>query len=212
MAKKIIGVLLFVVLVTGGIFAQEGEVQEEQVQEEQSQEKTADSQGLWGGAKNFVSGEVGLVTAGARYERLLTPNISIGGVFYWNTFFIIFNELEIGAFGRYYIYKGLYAELGLGFHIHTGTMKYTYSYIDEYGVNVTGETEWFGARTGFAISPGLGWKFDPGKPGGFFLAPGFSVPITFGKAADYYYFGQDTKPKSIVSAGFVLYCSLGYAW
>ena len=98
--------------------------------------------------------------------------------------------------------------------MHTGTMTYTYTYTDtNTGALAKGETDWFGARTGFAISPGLGWKFDPGKPGGFFLAPGFTVPITFGKAADFLYTGgSDTKPKSAVSAGFVLYLSLGYAW
>jgi len=178
MAKRITFCLAFAMLVASGVFAQEEN---------------------WGGAKNFISGEVGLITAGARYERMLAPQISVGGVFYWNTFFILFNELEGGAFARYYIWKGLYAELGLGFHTHTGIMDFEYE----------GERySFFGTRTGIAVSPGLGWKFDPGKPGAFFLTPGFTVPITIGTAIGSY--GETTDVG--VSTGFVLYLSLGYAF
>jgi hypothetical protein len=181
--KRVVILLVLVTFAAGGLFAQD-------------EGAAAESRGS---VNNFISGEVGLITAGVRYERMLTPQISIGGVFYWNSFFIIFNELEVGAFGRFYIWNGLFAELGLGFHIHTGTYEY----------EIGGSTyEWVGSRTGFSISPGLGWKFDK-KPGGFFVVPGVAVPITLGKRDEMY----TGDPREFgVDVGVVIYCSLGYAW
>jgi len=179
MKRKLFLVMLVLLLavVSGGLFAQD-----------------------FGGAKNFVSGDVGLITFGARYERLLTPKIGIGAVAYWNTLFIIFHEIEIGAFGRYYIWQGLFAELGLGFHFHMGSIKYSYE-------GNSGKT--WGTRTGLSISPGVGYKFDPGKAGGFFVAPGITVPITLGKTGALW--AGDPR-KFGVSVGFIPYCSLGYAF
>jgi len=107
------------------------------------------------------------------------------------------HEREIGVFARYYLWKGLYGELGLGYHTHSGLEDITegtrtYSYLV--------------VTSGVAISPGLGWKFDPGKAGGFFVEPGVIVPITIGKQD----FGFEQKPG--VSTGFVLYCGLGFAF
>jgi hypothetical protein len=179
MAKKCLMAAVLASVLATGMWAQTGEP--------------------WGGDKNFVSVELGVITAGARYERLITPKLSAGVNFYWANSFIIFNELEAGLFARYYIWRGLFGELGLGFHTHTGTKDVDYGlYTAKTAVTTTG----------FGISPGLGWKFDPGRDGGFFVEPGVIIPITIGK--DQEFVGVESKSVG-VGVGFVLFCGLGWA-
>jgi hypothetical protein len=183
MAKKLMFVLILAALVAGGAFAEPN---------------------TWGGKKNHVSADLGLLFGGVRYERFLTPNWSIGGDFYWANSFFIFNELEVGAFGRWYPWKGLYAELGLGYHTNTGTGDFEVE-----SVSLTGIV----TNTGVAITPGIGYKFDPGKSGGFFIEPGVVIPITIGKKTGI----PALLPISVdldvgVSVGFSLYCGLGWAF
>ena len=71
----------------------------------------------WGGKKDFASIDLYIIGGGARYEHLLTPKISAGADFYYlENSFSESNKFEMGLFGRYYIWKGLFGELGLGFH------------------------------------------------------------------------------------------------
>jgi hypothetical protein len=63
--------------------------------------------------------------------------------------------------------------------------------------------------TGVGVSPGIGWKLDPGKPGGFFIEPGISVPITIGKTS---YWLAEIEGEVGVSVGFIIYCGLGAAF
>jgi hypothetical protein len=163
--KKVLALAL-VLVVAGSVFAQEA----------------------WGGKKNFASVDLGLIVGGARYERLLTPKISVGADFYWASSFIIWNELEAGVFGRYYIWKGLFGELGLGFHTQTGAVL----------------------TTGFGITPAIGWKFDPGKDGGFFVEPVVRIPITIGEKETSGWGWHESEPGA--SVGFVLSCGLGWAF
>jgi hypothetical protein len=190
--KKVFAALVLAMLVAGGVFAQEN----------------------WGGKKNFASADLGLIVGGARYERLLTPKISVGADFYWANSFIIFNELDAGVFGRYYIWKGFFAELGLGFHTHTGNGEFEYEYTWWDGSKDTYKTEGVITTTGFGISPGLGWKFDPGKAGGFFVEPGISVPITIGAQIGDPIIGlvSDYDLGAGVSVGFILHVGLGWAF
>jgi hypothetical protein len=182
MAKKWFSILVLAAIVVGGAFAQDAP---------------------WGGKKNFVSADVGLLVGGVRYERFLSSKLSVGVDFYWANSFIIFNELDAGVFARYYLFKGLFGELGVGYHIHSGVEDMEY--------------EWFGVpytasglitTSGVAISPGLGWKFDPGKAGGFFVEPGVSVPITIGEKTNWLSIGSETD----VSVGFLVYVGLGWAF
>ncbi|MDR1785863.1 MAG: hypothetical protein LBR23_05285 [Spirochaetaceae bacterium] len=154
--KKRVVLVVLMTLVIGGIFAQEE---------------------LWGGKKNFVSAQISIIGDGLRYERFLLPKLSVGVDAYYSSI-ILWTEMEGGAFARYYLWKGLYGELGLGYHIHM--------VLDT------------GASSGVSISPGLGWKFDPGKPGGFFVEPGVTVPITLGENG--------------VSVGGVPFCSFGWSF
>jgi hypothetical protein len=114
--------------------------------------------------QNWISGEISLIGFGARYERTLTPNISLGANAYWSSFLLFWNEAEAGAFARFYpAARVFFLELGLGFHAHTAVGFDSAELI-----------------SGTAISPGLGWRIDPGKWGRFFMTTGLRFPVTFG--------------------------------
>jgi hypothetical protein len=184
MFKKGFMVLLLVALVSAGLFAQE---------------QSASAK------PNWVSGEASLLGGGARYERMLTPKISIGANVYFSTLFLIWNELEVGGSFRFYpTGSAFFVGGGLGFHIHTGDMNYTYSYG---GNSYTGR--WFGSITGVAISPEIGWKFLVGSNRVLFLQPGIKLPITFGvKSMDVYM----SKDEFGVGIGIVPYFGIGAAF
>ena len=164
----------------------------------------------WGGKKNFVSLDLGLIFGGARFERMLSPKLSVGVDAYWANSFIIFNELEAGLFARYYLVKGLYGELGVGYHVHSGVEDVSFELPNFSGGGTrTATAAGLVATTGVAVSPGLGWKFDPGKPGGFFIEPGVIVPITIGTKS---YWLDIMDDEFGVSVGFVLFCGLGWSF
>jgi hypothetical protein len=183
MAKKIILGLALALVIAGGAAAQQGA-----------------SGG--GTVKNWISGEASLLGAGVRYERMLNENWSIGANAYWSSFFIIWNEMEVGVSARYYPWGNIFfAGLGLGFHTHTGT----YDYVDS-GTTYT----WFGTVTGAAITLEAGWKIDVGNTGKFFLCPGVKMPVTFGKLTPWW--GDPDSGGFKVGFGVVPYFGLGYAF
>jgi hypothetical protein len=187
MFKKGFMVLLLVALVSAGLFAQE---------------QSASAK------PNWVSGEASLLGIGARYERMLSPKISIGANVYWSTLFLIWNELEVGGSFRFYPTGSVFfVGGGLGFHIHTGDMNYSYSVPG--GGSYSGR--WFGSITGVAISPEIGWKFLVGSNRVLFLQPGIKMPITFGvksfSGISSYY-----KDEFGVGIGIVPYFGIGAAF
>jgi hypothetical protein len=175
--------LILAVLIAGGIFAQE---------------KSANVKNNW------ISGELGIFGFGARYEYMLSPNLSIGANVYFNTL-IILNDFGVTANLRYYPWgKTFYAELGLGYGYHMGFETIGK---DE---NVTDIVDWL-QTTGILITPGLGWKIDVGKPGGFYLYPGIKVPIVLGNQAPVISFA-DYEEKFGIGVGFLAYFGMGYAF
>jgi hypothetical protein len=177
--KKGIIVLVLALVVASGVFAQE--------------EKSASAR------INWISGELSLLGIGARYERMLNENWSVGANVYWSSFFILFNELELGLSARYYPWgKTFFAGLGLGFHTQTGTYEFKgegYSNIE------------MGNISGVAISPEVGWKIDVGNVGGFYIQPGAKLPITLGSLNAV---NRDVEFRA--SVGFVAYFGMGYAF
>jgi hypothetical protein len=154
--------------------------------------------------KNWISGEVSLFGAGARYERMLAPKFSIGVDAYQNMVLSFWTdkegdmtlfwgyELETGLFGRFYPGEGkFFFELGLGYHRHYALKLNLEEYSTE-DIN------------GAAVSPGLGWRIDFGKPGGFFITPGVKVPITIGVDME-----KAPDEELAVGVGFVAYFGLG---
>jgi hypothetical protein len=183
MKKKLVVLLVLLTALAGGVFAQDVPL---------------------GGKLNNVAVDLGLVVGGARYERFLNSQFSVGVNAYWANSFIIFNEMEFGAFGRFFPWRRLYAELGLGFHVHSGVQDVDVPY-----GNATVRGNGLVTNTGFAITPGVGYKFDPGNPGGFYVEPGIRVPITIGNKS-YWAYGSDDEFG--LSAGFLIYCGLGWAF
>jgi hypothetical protein len=166
--KKLVLLSVLAAIVAGGVFAQE---------------RAANVRNNW------ISGEVSLLGGGARYERMLGPKFSAGADVYWSSLFLFWNELEVGLFGRYYPWGGMFfAEAGLGYHIHTA-------------LTVSDGAE---AISGVALTPAVGWKIDVGSEGGFYIPPGIRLPITFGV--------NDVTDKFAVGVGVVPYFGLGGAF
>jgi len=152
------------------------------------------------GPKNWIYGQVGLLGIGAGYERILMPKISVGAEGYWNNFFFFFNTSVFEAYGRYYFYKGIYGKLGLGF-----------------GLSTQKGAGWDKKTPGFAIDPGVGWKIDVGKTGGFYIEPKISIPIILGKETEtIYYYGKEPDKKIDngfkAKTAFVVAFAMGYAF
>jgi hypothetical protein len=178
MSKKLVLALVLVSVLAGGLYAQSNV------------------------RNNWVSGEVSILGGGARYERMLGPNFSVGANVYYSTLFLFWNELEVGASGRWYPGGSIFfVEAGLGYHWHSAL---TTSGLFGNGGSL------FEDITGVAISPGLGWKIDVGSPGGFFINPGIKVPITLGARSGWY--DWTTKSKFGVGIGIVPYIGLGGAF
>jgi len=123
---------------------------------------------------NWISLEALGFGLGTKYEYKFNPYFSVGGNFYFNFMSILFHmwsEFAIDAAARYYPWgNSFYIGLGLGFHgFETG-------YYDEF--DDRDEFVYF-YENGFAVTPGIGFKIDLGKSGGFFLDTGLRVPIIF---------------------------------
>jgi hypothetical protein len=195
--KRLVLLLVIATVVVGGVFAEE---------------KAANSHNNW------ISGELNILGVGLRYERMLSPNFSIGANAYVNTLIIAANA-GVSAVARYYPWaKTFYLELGVGFGSSSGLG--TEVTIIEKGTGT--ESTWGGVTTtGVIINPGLGWKIDVGEPGGFFINPGIIVPIAIGTQTPFSVFGvgdgfatdrYDVKKQTGVNTGFVVYFGMGFAF
>lgn len=163
--KSVFGLLIFAVVAIGGISAQE---------------KSANARNNW------ISGELGLIGVGGRYERMLGPNFSVGANVYYSSLFRELEDAGIDIVGRYYPWgKVFFTGVGLGYHRHWQA------------------DEMSDRCVGIGITPELGWKIDAAKPGGFFVSPGLKLPITIGTLLE---------GGAAIRFGIVVYCGLGYAF
>jgi hypothetical protein len=154
--------------------------------------------------KNWIYGQVGFFNFGAGYERVLTPLFSVGGEAYWNSFFLIWNNYAVEGFGKIYPFRnvGFYAKVGVGYGQITGGL-----FIDDY-YDVAG----------LLVDPGIGFKIDPGRAGGFFLEPKLSVPLVFGVSEylvyrpTYYggYYAYENRFR--LGVNFVVALAMGFAF
>jgi hypothetical protein len=142
--------VIFALIAAGGLFAQEG----------------------GSSVKNWISGDLSLLGAGVRYERILNDNFSIGGTVFFHSFFLFWNSIGVNVTGRWYPWaENFYAELGIGYGTINGTEDYTSN----------GKTySWSYTVNGVMITPGVGLRIDVGSPGGFFINPMVSLPIVLG--------------------------------
>ena len=173
MAKKIILGLVLALVAAGGVFAQE--------------KQTSD-------VKNWFSGEVSILGAGVRYERMLSEKFSIGANVYYNTL-IIWNDFDVGFSFRGYVWRQLLFVGGqVGFHTHRVGLA-------------------LGRIIGAAITPEIGFRIDVGDAGKFFLQPGIKIPITLGGYKSYYYWNDSSyKAQFRAGVGVIPYLGLGYAF
>jgi len=149
MNKKCIFLVLFL-FIAGGLFAQE------------------DSSGI----KNWISGDVSLIGAGIRYERMLNDKFSIGGTAFFHSLFFFWNSLGINVTTRYYPWAGVfYAELGLGYGLNLEYGSYSTSTYTSNGYRSSSFGSRFYTNTGAMLNPGIGWRIDLGAPGGFYINP-----------------------------------------
>ncbi|MCL2269916.1 MAG: hypothetical protein FWC24_01100 [Treponema sp.] len=119
---------------------------------------------------NWISGEINMVGGGLSYERMLHSKWALGANFYYQYFGFVYNDLGIDVHARLYPSgRVFYLSVGIGYHGYESEYYY-----DSYG----GYTSTYDYV--FAINPGLGWKIDVGKPGGFFMDIGFKVPQLIG--------------------------------
>jgi len=159
--------------------------------------------------ENWVSGEISIFGLGVRYERMLEPSFSVGAEAYFNSLFFLWNDWGFIGFVRYYPAKPLFfLELGAGYNYHTGFGKYKYKDTD--GTEET-LSDWI-ETSGFVISPGMGFKIDMRKPGGFFVQPGVKLPITLGTQEPVIAGWNNRNSKFGSSIGFIIYCGLGYGF
>lgn len=154
MMKKMGIALVLVVLVAGGVFAQQG----------------------GSGFKNWVSGQVGIIGGGAGYERTFSPSLGVGAEAYYTSFFGFVKTIAVEGFAKWYPLKGrvFYVKVGLGY----GNLNMLESFSIGGGTGNI-ETKEF---SGFLVDPAIGWKIDVGQPGGFFIEPKLGLPIVIGNS------------------------------
>jgi len=164
--------------------------------------------------RNWVGGEVSILGAGARYEFMVTPWMSVGANVYWSTL-ILFADFGANVVARFYPLAGindtwrkkpgLFIETGLGFGFHRGTV--TFDNYNSYG-QLQRNTDW-GQTLGFQIAPAVGWRFDFGDLGGFYFSPGIRVPITIGPQKLVLGWNSSYRDKVGVGTGVVIFVGLG---
>ena len=143
---------------------------------------------------NWLSGTLNVAGIGIKYEYMLNSYISFGAEAFYNYLSYYLNELKFGVtfhniginltthiypFGKYFyigtgfgVYFYEYKNETLTEYIHDMGLGYYYSYLRP--------TQVVCRDYAFAISPKIGCRIDPGKPGRFFMDIGSSVPIIFG--------------------------------
>jgi hypothetical protein len=167
------------------------------------------------GQTHFVSAELSLLGGGARYERVITPYLTIGGYLYYNymptpyidrNFSTEHSIFGIGIAGRWYpAGRKFFMELDLGY------VAFTTSWYNEYFSSWSGGSSSWDEKVsetfpGFSIAPGFGWTIDVGKAGGFFISPGIKIPISITSASGDMGLGEGIYPSVVIFFG------LGYAF
>lgn len=131
---------------------------------------------------NWISGELGLVGIGARYERMLGPYFSVGVNAYASVFIplILVNTGVMGNVRYYPAGRIFFMGLGVGYNVSATV-----------GVGIQGPS----------LVPEIGWKINAYGGGGFFLDLSIKMPVTF-----------EPRDPFRVFPGFVPSLGLGFAF
>ena len=157
MVKKILLIVIVFLVISGGVFAQDR-------------------------ANNSIVASFGIFGAELSYERIFTPRFSVlADVSY--TYLVFMDEFTISAKGRWYPFgKTFFLDLGLGYSYGKGFVGFTADAL----LTVITFGAWLAIKDfeddnlrtgGFLIQPGLGWKFDIGKPDRFVLPVSMGLNI-----------------------------------
>ena len=187
--KKPLALLVLAIVVAGGVFAQE---------------KTEHAKRSW------LSGELSLIGAGARYEFMVNEKWSLGANVYFTTL-ILWTDAAVNMVGRFYPWgRPFFTEIGLGFGIHSGVEDHEYTYTI-LGITYTGKGTGFVTMNGFGIVPGAGWKIYVGNPRGFYISPVVQLPISLGKK-DYNALWVNAENEFGLGLGFRASFGIGFAF
>jgi hypothetical protein len=216
--KKGLLILVLTTIVAGGVFAQKSSTPTTQTPSQgsgsQSAQKAATPAQSSTVPKNWFSGEVSILGLGARYERMLSDKMSIGGNLYFDTLFLLWYDFGADFSFRFYPWggngsaaEGLFFGGALGFHINWDIVDVLLS-----------DSAFDNPLYGAAITPEVGWRLDVGSPGGFFIEPGIKIPVILGMrkewvwVSDYWYGHLEEKNKFHVTWTTIPYFGLGVAF
>jgi len=163
--------------------------------------------------RHWVSGEIGILSAGLSYEYVFTPRFSLSFGSYYNFLSFNFNnpfdnpryinipyirQYNTGAYlaPRWYpVKKFFFMDIGLGYNFYSITYGLSIKYNDTLNFH------------SLIILPGIGWSIDVGKPGGFYVTPGIKYGLSIDK--DY----SINYSLSIHGLRHIIYCyyGLGYS-
>jgi hypothetical protein len=166
--KKAILLLILILVITGGVFAQ--------------QER----------AKNSFLLEFGIVGAELSYERMLSPHFSllVDASYFW---FIISDELTASGKIRWYpLGKAWYLEFGAGYVygrslfpvIGEAVGKLLLMIITFFLYIPDGIDKTLAKTHGVILQPAMGWKIDIGKKDGWVLPISMGLDIKLAKMPD----------------------------
>jgi hypothetical protein len=126
-----------------------------------------------------------------RYEYLLNDYFSVGSYIYYE------DSFGIGISGRYYpLSKSFFLELNSGYNL----LYRSNLHLDHDTQEWLEDPEIY---SGIDIIPGLGWKIDVGKPGGFYITPSLKVPIVI---------RWNNNPPKTYFGSLIGYFGLGYSF
>ena len=132
---------------------------------------------------NTLGLHLNLIGAGAafNYERSFNPNFSLLGEISLDIIPVAFT---LAAKARYYPFgRAFYLEMGAGYGMTIGYVGLIAGYANLIAEMFTfglADTNWDVWMHGVVLTPGLGWKIDLGKPGGFTLPIGLGINIFLG--------------------------------
>jgi hypothetical protein len=165
--KKLI-ILVVLAFCAGGLFSEE--------KEGKNQERP----------KNAIALTFGAIAVEASYERALTDHFSVLASVSYNWFFFG-DETAAAVKARWYPWAGaFFLEMGAGYANTIGLAGgYGNIMLLFLTLGLSGDQYENFRIHGLLLAPALGWRFDPGKPGGVIIPLNLGVDYIIGSRIDF---------------------------